>query len=73
MPRLEDFVNLSAAVYGNPPNPPPAEVIVPSSEQGVNETWTFLFGSGPTTQPGYYGAQRRKRCQEPLFELTAVS
>jgi Ca2+-binding RTX toxin-like protein len=53
MPRLEDFVNLSGAVYGNPP---PTEVTVPSSEPGVNETWVFLLQSGDPGQPGYYGA-----------------
>ena len=53
MPRLEDFVNLSAAVYGDPP---PREVIVPSTELGVNETWVFLRESGSSNQPGYYGA-----------------
>ena len=53
MPRLEDFVNLSAAVYGDPP---PREVTVPSTELGVNETWVFLRESGSSNQPGYYGA-----------------
>ena len=53
MPRLEDFVTLSGAVYGDPPQ---AEVLVPSTQLGVNDTWVFLFGSGPRDQPGYYGA-----------------
>ncbi len=50
MPRFEDFLNLSSAVYGTPL--PTVTVDGP----GGSQDWTFLVESGNPSDPGYYGA-----------------
>ena len=51
MPRFEDFLNLTSAVYGNPP---PSTITVDGP--GGSQEWAFLMESGSSSQPGYYGA-----------------
>ncbi len=51
MPTFEDYLNLSLAVYGDPPS----QTIAVNGPGGTQE-WVFLLEPHPSSQPGYYGA-----------------
>jgi hypothetical protein len=51
MPRFEDFVNLSSAVYGNPPS-----AAITIDGPGGSQEWVRLVESNASTDAGYYAA-----------------